>query len=93
MAVGYITDAVTGEVTEVEVPDYVPPTSEELDAIADEVADQVITQSRDATRALGETLAEVVWRVSNGTVPQNITEQQARTWVRDTFRAKYRALL
>lgn len=93
MAIGYVTDAITGEVTEVEVPDFVPPTPEELDAIADAVADQIITQGRDSIRALGETLAEVVWRVSNGTVPQNITEQQARTWVRDTFRAKYRALL
>lgn len=74
-------------------PDPQPPTQAELDAIADEVADAVITQSKDALRALGETLAEVVWRVSNGTVPANITEQQARTWVRDTFRAKYRALL
>lgn len=70
-----------------------PPTQAELDAIADALADAVLRQNKDAMRAMGETLAEVVFRVSNGTVPQNVTEAQARTWVRDTFRAKYRALL
>lgn len=70
-----------------------PPTAAELDALADAVADSVMTQSEDVTRAIGETLAEVVFRVSNGTVPQNLTEANAQKFVRDTFRAKYRALL
>ena len=93
MATEVIIDANTGERTEVEYPDPTPPTPAELDAIADALADRVLTQQKDVTRAIGETLAEVIWRVSNGTVPQNITEAQARTWVRDTFRDKYRALL
>lgn len=94
-----ITDALTGETTEREMtPEeealYVwNPTSAELDAMADKVADEVMIQSKNAMRAMGETLAEVVFRVSNGTVPQNVTEAQARAWVRDTFCAKYRALL
>jgi hypothetical protein len=100
MAEIVIKDAQTGEVTVREMTpeeeaQFIPqpPTQEELDAMADALADQVMQQSKDAMRAMGETLAEVVFRVSNGTVPQNVTEAQARTWVRDTFRAKYRALL
>jgi len=73
--------------------DSQPPTAAELDALADAVADKVMTEAKDAMRAMGLTLAEVVFRVSNGTIPQGITETQARTWIRDTFRQNYRSLL
>lgn len=99
MAEIVIKNAQTGEITirdmtPEEEAQFIPqlPTQQELDAMADALADAVLQQNKDAMRAMGETLAEVIWRVSNGTVPQNVTEAQARTWVRDTFRAKYRAL-
>jgi len=50
-------------------------------------------QSLDATRAIGLTLAEVVWRVSNSSVPENITRVQANTFVKDSIRDNYRGLL
>lgn len=70
-----------------------PPSPEELDALADAIADSVMEQNKDAMRAIGETLAEVIFRISNGTVPQNITEGQARQWVKQTFRDKCRNLI
>jgi len=72
--------------------DQVPPTAAELDAIADAMAAALMEQRADTTRAIGLTIAEIVFRISNGTVPQGITEAQARTWVRDSFRQHYRSL-
>ena len=70
-----------------------PPTPAELDAMADALVDEVFEQSKDAVRVMGETLAELIFVISNGQPPQNITQQQARTWVRSTFRDKYRGLI
>lgn len=70
-----------------------PPTNAELDAQAEEVANEVMEQNLGVVRVIGEVLAEVIFRVSNSQVPQNITEQQARTWVRNAIRDKYRDLL
>ena len=70
-----------------------PPTSGELDQLAEEFSAQLMEQSLDATRAIGLTLAEVVWRVSNSSVPENITRVQANTFVKDSIRDNYRGLL
>lgn len=70
-----------------------PPTSADLDARASEFADRVMQRNKDATRAMGEVLAKVIWRISNNDVPAGISEQQARTWVRNRFLEEYRALL
>jgi len=74
------------------MPDDEPPlfTAEE---IAEAVAKKELDEGKTATKAIGMVLAEVVFRVSNGTIPQNITRAQARTWVRDTFKENYQSLL
>jgi len=73
--------------------DAAPLTEADLDAIADKLADNIMQQNTSVTRAIGLTLAEIVFRVSNGTIPQGVTEEQARNWVRDTIRHSYRRLL